>query len=103
VARRWYRVCWTGGKSIGRCTSHWWAAEPLIRHRELSRILPELSRRRVFTLVVTSAVIAILRSGWGLAAQPGGRLGGWTPEHHDERRRPATYTRILEKHSRSRG
>jgi len=33
--------------------------EPLVRHRELSQILPELSRMGVFTLVVTSAVIPI--------------------------------------------
>ena len=33
--------------------------EPLIRHRELSRILPALSELGVFTLVVTSAVISI--------------------------------------------
>ena len=33
--------------------------EPLIRHRELSRVLPELSRRGTFTMVVTSAVIPI--------------------------------------------
>src|SRR5262245_48865725 len=33
--------------------------EPLIRHRELGRILPALSDMGVFTLVVTSAVIPI--------------------------------------------
>jgi len=33
--------------------------EPLVRHRELSRILPALSELGVFTLVVTSAVIPI--------------------------------------------
>ncbi len=33
--------------------------EPLVRHRELSNILPELSRQGVFTLVVTSGVIPI--------------------------------------------
>src|SRR5579864_7731357 len=33
--------------------------EPLIRHRELSRILPELSARGRFSLVVTSGVIPI--------------------------------------------
>src|SRR2546425_13078889 len=33
--------------------------EPLVRHRELSRILPILSERGTFTLVVTSAVIPI--------------------------------------------
>src|ERR1700746_348675 len=33
--------------------------EPMIRHRELSRILPALSEMGVFTMVVTSGVIAI--------------------------------------------
>src|SRR5436190_9833741 len=33
--------------------------EPLVRHRELSRILPALSEMGVFTLVVTSAVVPI--------------------------------------------
>ncbi len=33
--------------------------EPMIRHRELDRILPKLSAMGVFTMVVTSGVIAI--------------------------------------------
>src|SRR5580698_11413846 len=33
--------------------------EPLVRHKELSRILPILSGMNIFTLVVTSAVIPI--------------------------------------------
>src|SRR5277367_11916 len=33
--------------------------EPLVRHRELSRILPALGEMGVFTLVVTSGVIPI--------------------------------------------
>ena len=33
-----------------------WSGEPLVRHRELSRVLPVLSALAVFTLVVTSAV-----------------------------------------------
>src|ERR1700760_423835 len=35
--------------------------EPLIRHRELSRVLPELSRRDIYSMVVTSAVIPLPR------------------------------------------
>src|SRR5580704_16865860 len=31
--------------------------EPMIRHRELSRVLPVLSSKGIFTLVVTSGVI----------------------------------------------
>src|SRR6202171_4430922 len=33
--------------------------EPMVRHRELSRILPALSQMEVFTLVVTSGVIPV--------------------------------------------
>src|SRR5690242_19727931 len=33
--------------------------EPLVRHRELSRLLPLLSRRNIHSMVVTSAVIPI--------------------------------------------
>src|SRR5215475_8900390 len=43
------------------------SGEPLVRHRELSRILPELSRRRVFALVVTSGVIPIPKEWMGLS------------------------------------
>jgi organic radical activating enzyme len=70
--------------------------EPLVRHRELSRILPALSAMRVWTMVVTSAVIP-LPMEWMqiprvfLAVSVDG-----LPEHHDVRRKPATYTRILE-------
>lgn len=69
--------------------------DPLVRFRELELLLPELSRRGIFTQVVTSAFRPIPRE-W--AALP--RLGivvsidGLQPEH-DERRKPATYQRIL--------
>jgi MoaA/NifB/PqqE/SkfB family radical SAM enzyme len=69
--------------------------EPMIRHRELDRILPTLSEMGVFTMVVTSGVIAI-PAHWGeiprlrVAVSVDG-----LPEHHDERRKPATYERIL--------
>ena len=69
--------------------------EPLMRHRELSRILPELSKQRVETLVVTSGVIPIpvewndLRHIRIAVSIDGLR------EDHDTRRAPATYDRIL--------
>jgi organic radical activating enzyme len=69
--------------------------EPLVRHRELSRILPALSEMGVFTLVVTSAVIPI-PAGW--MKIPRMRVAvsvDGLPEHHDVRRKPATYERIL--------
>jgi sulfatase maturation enzyme AslB (radical SAM superfamily) len=69
--------------------------EPMIRHRELSRILPHLVGMGVWPMVVTSGVIPIPHE--------------WTdddrirvtvsvdglPVHHDVRRKPAVYERIL--------
>jgi organic radical activating enzyme len=70
--------------------------EPLVRHRELSRILPELSRRGVFTLVVTSGVIPIPKEWMRISRCRVAVSVDGLPEHHDERRKPATYARILE-------
>jgi MoaA/NifB/PqqE/SkfB family radical SAM enzyme len=70
--------------------------EPLVRHRELSRILPELSRRGIFTLVVTSGVIPIPKEWMGLPRSRVAVSVDGLPEHHDQRRKPATYDRILE-------
>lgn len=70
--------------------------EPLVRHRELSRILPELSRMGVFSLVVTSAVIPIPMEWMKLPrVRVAVSVDGLPPEH-DVRRKPATYERILE-------
>lgn len=69
--------------------------EPLVRHRELSRILPALSSLGVFTMVVTSGVIAIPQE-W--MDNPRLRVAvsvDGLPEDHDGRRKPATYERIL--------
>ena len=70
--------------------------EPLIRHRELSRILPALSSMGVFTMVVTSGVIAIPREWMKIPRFRVAVSVDGLPEHHDERRKPATYERILE-------
>ncbi|MGA8617548.1 MAG: radical SAM protein [Candidatus Sulfotelmatobacter sp.] len=70
--------------------------EPLVRHRELSRILPELSRQGLFTLVVTSGVIAIPAEWMRLRRCRVAVSIDGLPEHHDERRKPATYARILQ-------
>jgi MoaA/NifB/PqqE/SkfB family radical SAM enzyme len=70
--------------------------EPLVRHRELSRILPELSRMGVYALVVTSAVVPIPPEWSDL---PGVRIAvsiDALREDHDKRRHPATYDRILD-------
>lgn len=69
--------------------------EPLIRHRELSRILPALSEMNVFTLVVTSAVIPIPPEWMQIPRlRVAVSVDGLAPDH-DIRRKPATYERIL--------
>ena len=69
--------------------------EPLVRYRELSRILPRLAAQGIHTQVVTSAVRPIPIE-W--ASLPNLELSvsidGLQPEH-DARRQPATYDRIL--------
>lgn len=70
--------------------------EPLIRHRELSRILPVLSEQGRFSLVVTSAVIPIPVEWMKLPRVRVAVSVDGLPEHHDVRRHPATYERILE-------
>jgi sulfatase maturation enzyme AslB (radical SAM superfamily) len=69
--------------------------EPLIRHRELSRVLPELSRRGIYTMVVTSAVIPIPAEWTALPKITVAVSVDGNPEDHDVRRKPATYDRIL--------
>jgi organic radical activating enzyme len=69
--------------------------EPLVRHRELSRILPALSEMGVFTLVVTSAVIPIPVEWMSIPRVRVAVSVDGLPEHHDVRRKPATYERIL--------
>ncbi len=69
--------------------------EPLVRYRELGRILPMLAERNIHTQLVTSAVRPI-PAEW--AAIPRLQIvvsiDGLQPEH-DVRRTPATYDRIL--------
>jgi hypothetical protein len=69
--------------------------EPLVRHRELSRILPQLSAMGVFTLVVTSGVIPVPVEWMSLPRVRIAISVDGLPEHHDIRRKPATYERIL--------
>jgi MoaA/NifB/PqqE/SkfB family radical SAM enzyme len=69
--------------------------EPLIRHRELSRVLPMLSSMRVHTMVVTSAVIPIPLEWMSIPRVRVTISVDGLPEHHDVRRKPATYDRIL--------
>ena len=69
--------------------------EPMVRHRELSRILPELSRRGIFTMVVTSGIIPIPPQWMRIPRFIVAVSIDGLPQHHDERRHPATYERIL--------
>lgn len=69
--------------------------EPLIRYRELSRVIPELSRRGVYTMIVTSAVIPIPDEWTKLPHITVAVSVDGNPEDHDVRRKPATYGRIL--------
>ena len=69
--------------------------EPLMRHRELNKALPELSGRGVFTMVVTSGVIPIPPEWSGIQRLTVAVSVDGLPEEHNERRKPATYDRIL--------
>ena len=69
--------------------------EPLVRHRELSAILPALSAMNIFSLVVTSGVIPIPMEWMALPRVRVAVSVDGLPEHHDIRRKPATYARIL--------
>lgn len=69
--------------------------EPLVRRRELSSILPELSAMNIFILVVTSGIIPIPMEWMSLKRLRVAVSVDGLPEHHDIRRKPATYERIL--------
>jgi MoaA/NifB/PqqE/SkfB family radical SAM enzyme len=69
--------------------------EPLVRHRELSRLLPQLSAMNIHTMVVTSAVIPIPPEWMEIPRVRVAVSVDGLPEHHDVRRHPATYERIL--------
>ena len=69
--------------------------EPLVRFRELNEILPRLAERGVYTQLVTSAVRPVPPEWAALRRlQIVVSIDGLQPEH-DERRKPATYDRIL--------
>ncbi|HEU5257360.1 MAG TPA: radical SAM protein [Vicinamibacterales bacterium] len=69
--------------------------EPLVRYRELGKILPMLADRGIHTQLVTSAVRPIPSEWIGLRRlQTVVSIDGLQPEH-DVRRTPATYDRIL--------
>jgi MoaA/NifB/PqqE/SkfB family radical SAM enzyme len=69
--------------------------EPLLRHRELDVLLPQLSASGVVTMVVTSGVLPV-PPRWNDIPRVVicVSVDGLPPEH-DRRRSPATYERIL--------
>jgi len=69
--------------------------DPLVRYRELELLLPQIESRGVHTQVVTSAFRVIPRA-WKQFEKLNVvvSIDGLQPEH-DERRKPATYERIL--------
>jgi MoaA/NifB/PqqE/SkfB family radical SAM enzyme len=69
--------------------------DPMVRYRELEKILPELDARGVHTQVVTSA-FRVIPPEWQRFKRltVAVSIDGLQPEH-DERRKPATYERIL--------
>jgi MoaA/NifB/PqqE/SkfB family radical SAM enzyme len=69
--------------------------EPLMRQRELSKLLPILSARGVFSMVVSSGVIPIPKEWTALPRVTVAVSVDGLPEHHNVRRQPATYERIL--------
>jgi MoaA/NifB/PqqE/SkfB family radical SAM enzyme len=70
--------------------------EPLVRYRELDVLLPKLAERGIYTQLVTSAVRPIPVEWASIPRlQVVVSIDGLQPEH-DERRKPATYARILQ-------
>jgi MoaA/NifB/PqqE/SkfB family radical SAM enzyme len=70
--------------------------EPMIRHRELDRILPALNEMGIFTMIVTSGVIPVPAHWMDIARLRVAVSVDGLREHHDVRRKPATYERILQ-------
>jgi MoaA/NifB/PqqE/SkfB family radical SAM enzyme len=69
--------------------------EPLLRHRELSQVLPALSDRGIYTMVVTSGVVPIPVKWKDLPKITVAISVDGNSEDHNVRRKPATYDRIL--------
>jgi MoaA/NifB/PqqE/SkfB family radical SAM enzyme len=69
--------------------------DPMVRYRELEELLPQIRSRGVHTQIVTSAFRKI-PSAWKELSRVNVvvSIDGLQPEH-DERRKPATYERIL--------
>ena len=69
--------------------------EPLVRFRELDQLLPKLDALKVEVQLVTSAVRPIPAHWASIPALHLSVSVDGLPEEHDQRRKPATYERIL--------
>jgi MoaA/NifB/PqqE/SkfB family radical SAM enzyme len=69
--------------------------DPMVRHRELEQLIPQMESRGIHTQIVTSAFRTIPAS-WSQYQKLNVvvSIDGLQPEH-DARRKPATYERIL--------
>lgn len=69
--------------------------DPLVRYRELDLLVPQMSKRGVHTQIVTSA-FRVIPGSWAAIKKLNVvvSIDGLQPEH-DQRRKPATYERIL--------
>jgi MoaA/NifB/PqqE/SkfB family radical SAM enzyme len=69
--------------------------DPFVRYRELELLIPELEARQIHTQIVTSA-FRVIPPEWARFSRLNVvvSIDGLQPEH-DERRKPATYERIL--------
>lgn len=69
--------------------------DPLVRYRELETMVPQITARGVHVQVVTSAFRVIPESFRGLPNLTVAVSVDGLPAEHDQRRKPATYDRIL--------
>ena len=69
--------------------------DPFVRYRELEKLIPEIEARGIHTQIVTSA-FRVVPAEWRKYKKLNVvvSIDGLQPEH-DERRKPATYERIL--------
>lgn len=69
--------------------------DPLVRYRELEQLIPQIEARGIHTQIVTSA-FRVVPAEWTKHKKLNVvvSIDGLQPEH-DERRKPATYERIL--------
>jgi MoaA/NifB/PqqE/SkfB family radical SAM enzyme len=69
--------------------------DPFVRYRELEQLIPQIEARGIHTQIVTSA-FRVVPSEWSKYRKLNVvvSIDGLQPEH-DERRKPATYDRIL--------